>query len=538
MKKTEQQIDIIETAKVSDRLLINATSGSGKTSTLAMVSEELGLNTLLLVFNKSAQLDAEKRFPPNVETRTTHSMAYRAIGCNYQAKLTRPRGSYVNVAATGSEIAKYFNIKPMKGKKDKLLSAAYIGLLAKDTVGKYESSADKTITRDHLVSLREAKERYGVDVGKLSDKVLEIARKLWKERIDISSDVMITHDTYMKMWQLSNPVLDYDMILLDEAQDTTDCVLDVFQNQTKAKLIAVGDERQAIYGWRGAINAMKKLDWPVKPLTVSFRYGQDVADLASKILGDVDITSYEGTHTEIGEVDRSKPYTILYRTNSNLVMDAVKEIRKGKSVKLEMDTSSFCRKLESCEDLYRGDKRKVKHEDILAFETWDDLITEAKKDPELSRIAGIVEADNVQYVIDSLNSHRNSSNAICTMTTAHKSKGREWDQVVLANDFPSNFKKDKWVGLEEGEQNLLYVAATRGKKVLEPNSTIEEYSYYRGYDSEGDCSGIPVGCNLAIMAGNTSKQEIEHVFKKMVNSFSSDHRLDAYESYLTSDESE
>ena len=485
INKTQEQGDIITTARTSSRLLINAVSGSGKTSTLAMVAEDLGLNTLLLVFNKEAQVDAASKFPANVETRTTHSMAYQAIGCNYQAKLTRPRGGYVNVAATGSEIAKYFGIKPMQGSGGKLLTSAYIGLLARDTLSNYESSADEVITKDHLVCLKDAKERYAVDMNKLSSKILEVAKKLWEERIDISSDVMITHDTYMKLWQLTKPQLSqYEVIMLDEAQDTTDCVLDIFKNQEKAKLIAVGDSRQAIYGWRGAVNAMKKLDWDIKPLTISFRYGQSVANLASKILRGVPIKSLDSISTEIGEVDRSSKYTILYRTNSNLVMDAVKEIRKGRSVKLEMDTSGFCRKLESCEALYIGDMRKVKHEDILAFTTWADLVVEAKKDPELSRIQGIIEADNVSYIIDCLNNHSNSSNALCTMTTAHKSKGREWDQVVLANDFPSNYKNRKWVGLSEGEENLLYVAATRGKVRLEPNETVEEFTYYRGYDSE------------------------------------------------------
>jgi hypothetical protein len=45
----------------------------------------------------------------------------------------------------------------------------------------------------------------------------------------------------------------------------------------------------------------------------------------------------------------------------------------------------------------------------------------------------------------------------------------------LADDFPSHYGKDgKLIGLPEAEQNLLYVAATRTKRVLEINESIVE----------------------------------------------------------------
>ena len=47
INKTQEQGDIITTARTSSRLLINAVAGSGKTSTLAMVAEDLGLNYMM-----------------------------------------------------------------------------------------------------------------------------------------------------------------------------------------------------------------------------------------------------------------------------------------------------------------------------------------------------------------------------------------------------------------------------------------------------------------------------------------------------------
>jgi superfamily I DNA/RNA helicase len=64
--------------------------------------------------------------------------------------------------------------------------------------------------------------------------------------------------------------------------------------------------------------------------------------------------------------------------------------------------------------------------------------------------------------------------AIATYTTAHKAKGREADQVILADDFGSNYKKGEWVGMPVHDENLLYVAVTRAQRVLQINTTVAE----------------------------------------------------------------
>jgi superfamily I DNA/RNA helicase len=69
-----------------------------------------------------------------------------------------------------------------------------------------------------------------------------------------------------------------DFILYDEAQDADPCVAGIVLAQRGKQLIAVGDESQAIYGWRGATDAMK--NWPAAhrvALTQSFRFGPAVA---------------------------------------------------------------------------------------------------------------------------------------------------------------------------------------------------------------------------------------------------------------------
>jgi len=68
------------------------------------------------------------------------------------------------------------------------------------------------------------------------------------------------------------------------------------------------------------------------------------------------------------------------------------------------------------------------------------------------------------------------------LATAHKAKGLEWPEVRLAEDFPSLPELDGLdpdgmprLAAEERDQelHLLYVAATRARRRLEPNQAVE-----------------------------------------------------------------
>lgn len=54
------------------------------------------------------------------------------------------------------------------------------------------------------------------------------------------------------------------------------------------------------------------------------------------------------------------------------------------------------------------------------------------------------------------------------LTTAHKSKGLEWDSVTILKGFIDLTKDD----VEQEEINLLYVAITRAKKRLNSRTTL------------------------------------------------------------------
>ena len=70
----------------------------------------------------------------------------------------------------------------------------------------------------------------------------------------------MSHNGYLKLYQLRKPKLDidYDVILLDEAQDTNPAIQDIVMRQKCARVV-VGDRHQAIYSFIGAEDTLRKV---------------------------------------------------------------------------------------------------------------------------------------------------------------------------------------------------------------------------------------------------------------------------------------
>lgn len=494
---TTEQVAAQEIVKGNHRVKLNAYAGCSKTTTLVMVADQLPMNSLYLAYNKAMATEAKEKFPAWVKVSTTHALAYAVYGRELQHKLKRPTGAYKNVCGTGGEIARYFKIKDYALDEFGLarITAAGIGVAIKETVNAFEYSADEIMTQKHVsgAGIKKLKQsQLSPEVLlQYSAIVLKNAKLLWELRKNPNIDVLATHDTYLKLYQLSKPDLSkYEVIYLDEGQDTNQCVLDFIMSQTVPKVVVVGDGYQQIYQWRGSVNAMEQLPFVEGKLSCSFRFGQAVADVANTVLNTAGghigaaIKGWEGCESETHsfydmpeeEVAKLGSYTLLYRSNMALILDAVSLLGKGKKVNLEIDVKDFVKLLESAVELRANNMKGVKHEELLPYESWKDFAEEVGgTGGELGRIHKIIDEGDVYTVLGRLATHRNVDNPDVVMTTAHKSKGREWDRVVLANDFASCWNsKGEWVGLSDAERNLLYVAVTRARKLLVWNSTVQE----------------------------------------------------------------
>lgn len=490
MNPTKEQQAIIDTYVAGESCLVQAGPGVGKTFSICLAANTLQRNGLYLAFNKAIAKEVEGKLPSYIESRTTHSLAYASIGHRYQNKLSRPKGRYVNVAATPSEIVRYFSVKGFMDVND-----LEVAKLTKLTVNRFESSADHSLNDNHIpkggmieIIKRAEKRRESAsqtDMAGLKGHVMKYATLLWEGRKDISSDVLATHDTYLKLFQLSKPDLGVEVVFLDECQDITPCVYDIVKQQEgRSQIIAVGDASQAIYQWRGAINAMEMFPYKKLPLSQSFRFGQEVADVANMIISgssEMDIKGNPNNDGKVGEIDveelasSGQEVCLISRTNMGVLMNALSFIDQGIPVDIKINVNDFCRILSEAQYLYDGETRKVKHEDLVGFQNWSELMEEAKEDAGLKRIATIVMQGKTYSITRQLkNNDSKNANIICI--TAHKSKGLEWDNVVLDEDFLPLDKE----GLPVMERNLLYVAATRAMRTLALNDDLNKHYHTNG----------------------------------------------------------
>lgn len=477
MNPTQEQLEIFEKFKHNKILKINAVAGSGKSTTLRMLAELNQVPSLYLCFNKSNAEEAKEKFPSHVDCRTIHSLAYSVYGKMLSHKLKRPAGKYKNVAGTASEISLYYKVCSFYT-NDGEIPPNVISTFAKAVVRHYENCSDEQITK-YLLPTRDidiiTKNHPSLDKKAFGKAILHLAKKLWSDQTNPSSDVLCNPNTYLKLYQLSKPVLNYDIIYLDEAQDSNSTTLDIIKRQSDCKVVYVGDTFQSIYQWRGAVNAMQEIVAPCSILSKSFRYGKAIADIASWVIDDA--ISVKGSDdidskviTSQDELPSNK-YTMIFRTNAELLSKAVNLISKGKNVFISVDVKNFIKKLESAENLYNARLKEVKHEDITMFSCWSDLVVAAEDDPELKRVSRIIDSRQTFKFINALGDvQKVSSSADIILTTAHKSKGMEWDHVVLANDF----KMDSVIeSTNQEEVNLFYVACTRAIKVLQLPSSLD-----------------------------------------------------------------
>jgi len=338
----------------------------------------------------------------------------------------------------------------------------------------------------------------------------------------------ITHDFYLKKFQLTNPTLPYDYILFDEGQDASGVMLDVFLKQKATKVI-VGDVHQQIYGWRHAVNSLERADFKTFHLSTSFRFPQDIARLASDILAwkknlhDFDPVAITGKGSDNKEVSKAT----IARTNLGLLLKAIEYVtdnRKGRRIYFEGNINSYTYADEGASlydvlNLQNNQRDRIRDKLIQSMKDMDELeeYIEKTEDVQLSMMAEIVReyGDEIYGIIKSLKDLHiagdDKSGADMVFSTVHRAKGMEYDVVYLVDDFitEDRLEKLKAQGKEKGqplhipkwneEINLLYVAVTRARyKLYIPGTLIPK--------------GFPAGKHINIQpASHTNNQAINHV---------------------------
>lgn len=462
MQLTEEQTRIVKCDLSPGELLkVMAFAGTGKTTTLVHFAKARPqMRFLYVAFNKSVQLEAADKFPRNVVSKTAHALAFRTHGHRHRERIVS--GFKANTVMDILNLGQYEDAR-----------------FTIDTLHNYLISAAPKVAKGHIPF--QAAGFYDQHKRKAPDFVA-LANTLGRFMCDGSSEqIGMLHDGYLKLYQLSDPVLNYDCILLDEAQDinpvTSAIVLSQVQGNNHRKpvpVVLVGDSHQQIYSFRGARDTLKKIKTPkTMHLTQSFRFDNNIARVANMVLQTFKKEKHKivGTPVNRGMKPNWDPgkYTIIARTNAGVFNQAAK-FSTQKKIGFMGGVKGY--RLNTIKDvyyLYAENQEKIFDRYIKSFQTYRALksYAEAVEDFELLSVCKVVETHkySVPRLVDTINEKAvGADEADIILTTAHKSKGLEWDNVLLMDDFASLLEDDALIdssALEPDEFNLIYVAITR-----------------------------------------------------------------------------
>jgi DNA primase catalytic core len=316
-KPTPEGIDILKSIAAGDSVGAEALAGVGKTTLAKAIGKMFQKmfakkHILYVVFGKENQLEAERRMSKNVESRTMNSLAHgahvnRAMLAKFRAQpsLTDAKNTPINLKAIGA-VADNFGITRENAPKN----APHVTAerIAVEAFKNWLKSADKFPTKEHVLEVPEMG-TYGPTTDEEFQYYIDVVNRLWKDVVtplDVEEpQILVDDDMLMKNWALSEPnwaEVNSDgintsglkrtpsLVMIDEAQDINPVFLGMLLVQDELhkndiQKFLIGDQDQQIFGFRGTTNAFEVVPLDRKlPLTMSFRFGQVIADVANKIL--------------------------------------------------------------------------------------------------------------------------------------------------------------------------------------------------------------------------------------------------------------
>lgn len=507
---TAEQQAALNAALEGHSLKLIALAGSGKTSTLVLIAHALcqqpnryGSRKVgkYLAFNKDIAKEAKQKMPVGVHACTFHSLALSQCPAWMKNKLKgqafHPKDFIAHYNLKDFSVRTFSSPAPGAPKKNgkTKVSGFFQKRIIDAGLDKYMSTAAKYPAERHIAeAVRELlPDVIEEDQKNIVLRLFPLAEILWNRYTNEFDELGIgnNHNVYLKYWANSEPIIDADFILFDEAQDADPIMLGVLLKQpSHVQVIYVGDPHQQIYSWRGAINVMQALPLPSYYLTQSFRFGDNLAKTCQPILNRLgEANTFRGLPDTETLVDGSNKLpkdidAVLCRTNLGALeclleyekhglkaqpqninvkecLDMINNLhefslgRRPLKHPLLSSFKSYSELQQYCED-YPGDQAIVPFVKIL--EQYDyDIISSALTRCQLSKIDDFQSSDGNEFDL--------------IVTTAHRSKGCEWDRVMVHGDFLDHFfdsgssdKKRKSTTKEE--YRLLYVTLTRARKKL------------------------------------------------------------------------
>lgn len=332
----------------------------------------------------------------------------------------------------------------------------------------------------------------GLDDTSEADLVVAAAQEVYRR--SLAQTTVVDFDD-MVLWPLiKNLRVKYtkDLIIGDEAQDWSpvrQALARKFLRPFSGRLVIVGDDRQAIYGFSGAdAQALRNMTEAVQavtlPLSITWRCPKAVVALAQTLVPDIEAApeAPEGEVLRVAEMPKDVKVgdAILCRNTAPLIAEAYRLIRAKVPAKVEgrqigeglkalvgrWKVKTIDALLNRLEDYEAREVQKAmaKGNESKVAEVQDRVAT-IREICQACTLERRTQVDDVRAHIDAL--FADGDTKAVTLATYHRSKGREWDRVLLlehSSRCPSRGARQAWQ--VEQEKNLAYVAYTRAKKTL------------------------------------------------------------------------
>lgn len=511
-KPTEEQEAIASaTRSSSNSLLIPAYAGCSKTTTLALAGKEIRSPSLALAFNKRIAEELKPRFGGNFSIRTLNGLGMLAwTRANPQVNSWNLDDKKLGKLVT--QVVKDRKLDISQDQWAQLREFVRWGMMLGIAPAHYP---DRLLNDD------------GEGWGKVADSLAmaeEDRHFLWETASEVlGKSIALAHqgqisfdDQVYASTILGGSFPKYSVVLTDETQDFSMLNFIMLQRALRqdGRLVAVGDEKQAIYAWRGAMGSameeVKRLreEWTALPLTMTFRCPKAIVarcqghapgfrafhtnkeGLFRRLKGASDEIEELEEGWTWADVERLRPQghdgrpgslVVLCRNNAPLLKLAFRLLRMRIGCKIiGRDISggllALSRKIAVADETliveFAGKLREWQDgEESLALANGQEEKVDGIRDRAecLRAVMDDAEAKDAGGLRRLLTMIFARTEGQVELSSIHKAKGLEWDLVLHLDPWriPSKFAKESGSDVVmRQELNLRYVAETRTKNVL------------------------------------------------------------------------
>ena len=469
--------------------IISALAGSGKTLTLVTCMKLIPKTQkcLFLAFNKSIvnTLQEKVKNYSNCYVKTMHSLGFAILRRNLGDNIEKNDYKYRSYIKS--------NINELTSIQNEHLTTSQVNEYI-DSITKLVDFARFNLAQSEN-EIEKIARRYDIPINFDEAFVVKKVLKWGKENPNV---IDYTDMVWLPVELSLRPIgLQYDWIFADEVQDFSllynQLMFKCFKRGTR--FIGVGDERQSINQFAGSsTEAFQYLcSYPntqVFELPITYRCPTSVVDMAKEYVGNIQARE----NAPVGEIrydckikDLKDGDMVLARTKAPLLKLYTKLLRKkiqcyikGSDIGLNL--------IKMLENIDKEELNQDLTKDGVFVRLFDNLFTERNK---LMRNYGLSKDDatltsNIMERYDSINSLLTLSERLTTKTkliknienifkeenngiilsTIHKAKGLEADNVYILcrSSMPSKLAHSDWE--RQQEENLIYVAITRPKQIL------------------------------------------------------------------------